>query len=224
MHYNFDIVILADGDYPSHALPLKVLREARLLVCCDNAGRRLIESMGRVPDAIVGDGDSLPEEFKERYCGIWHQVDEQDYNDLTKATRHAIAMVKERCDKESMVDEERSIRIAYLAATGKREDHSLGNISLMNFYRREFSVVPVMITDYGVFTAHEGRAELSTFVRQQVSIFNMTATTMSSEGLRWPISAYKEWWMGTLNEALGEKVVILADGEYIVFRTHEVKG
>lgn len=207
----YDVVILADGDFPSHPLPLKVLDEAKCLVCCDNAGRRLIEDKGRIPDAIVGDGDSLPQSFKEKYSAIYHQIDEQDYNDLTKATRYALSLFPEK-----------TLRIAYLGTTGKREDHTLGNISLMSFYRREFSIEPTLITDYGILTAHEGDNTFASFPRQQVSIFNLTCSSLSSENLRWPAYATRELWQGTLNEALSDSFSIHSDGEYLVFRSlHE---
>lgn len=210
----FDVVILADGEFPFHEIPLKVLDEASFLICCDNAGKRLIEMSGRVPDAIVGDGDSLPVEFKERYSDIYHQVDEQDYNDLTKATRYAIG-VKGGAG--------RPLRVAYVGATGKREDHTIGNVSLMEFYRRELGVEPVMITDYGVFAPYCGDAVIPAFKGQQVSVFNLTSKRMSSEGLKWNIGTYNEWWQGTLNEALGDSVAIHSDGAYIVYLTHDRK-
>lgn len=213
MHY--DIVILADGDFPTHPIAKRILDEASILVCCDNAGRKLIESLGRIPDAIVGDGDSLPSEFKEEYSNIYHQVDEQDYNDLTKATRYVV---------ENYKKEGKKLNVAYLGASGKREDHTIGNVSLMEFYRREMEIIPAMITDFGIFTPHHGDDIIQTFQRQQVSIFNLSSTNMSSKGLKWEISSYAEWWQGTLNEALSDSISIYADGSYIVYLTHEAKG
>lgn len=119
----FDAVVLCDGDYPSHAVALSILQHANYLVCCDGAGMHYILH-GGTPDAIVGDGDSLPDDFKRRYADLVHLVDEQDDNDQTKATRF--------CMKQGMR------RIAYLGCTGKREDHTLCNISLIMRYMREW--------------------------------------------------------------------------------------
>lgn len=85
-----------------------------------------------LPDAIVGDGDSLPQQFKDRYKDIIHYVAEQDYNDLTKATRFFLEHYRSPSTKHP--------RICYIGCTGKREDHTLGNISLPTFYRQEFGV------------------------------------------------------------------------------------
>ena len=77
---SFDAVVLCDGDYPSHAVALSILQHAKYLVCCDGAGMHYILH-GVTPDAIVGDCDSLPDDFKRRYADLAHLVDEQDDND-----------------------------------------------------------------------------------------------------------------------------------------------
>ena len=47
----------------------------------------LIEHGKLKPHAIIGDGDSLPQAFKEQYKDILHVVEElSNDNDLTKAT------------------------------------------------------------------------------------------------------------------------------------------
>ncbi|WP_129640532.1 motility associated factor glycosyltransferase family protein [Phocaeicola dorei] len=53
-----ETIILADGDFPSHPLALEWLRQCPYVVCCDGAANTYIRS-GRMPEAIVGDGDSL---------------------------------------------------------------------------------------------------------------------------------------------------------------------
>ncbi len=51
-------VLLANGDFPRHPVPLTILRRAGSLICCDGAAANL--PAGIEPDAVVGDGDSLP--------------------------------------------------------------------------------------------------------------------------------------------------------------------
>ena len=203
-----DGVILGDGDYPCHPLALSLLHRAPYICCCDGAGAQLIAHGGR-PDAIVGDGDSLSMEFQQRFADILHLVDEQDDNDLTKATRH--------CIRQGLR------RLAYLGATGKREDHTLGNISLLARYTLEMDVEGMMITDYGYFVAAQGRRTFGTFARQQVSIFNLGCSHLSGKGFRWQPYSYTSLWQGTLNEAVGNEVVLDGDGSYLVFRTFDAK-
>lgn len=203
-----DCVILGAGDFPTHGVPLSLLRNAKYLCCCDGASTCLIEK-GIVPQAIVGDGDSLNRAFKERYQSILHIISEQEDNDLTKATRFCKALGHRK--------------IAYLGATGRREDHTIGNVSLLARYLHYLELQPIMFTDYGVFIPCEGTVNLKTYARQQISVFNMTCKKLSSKGLVYPAYATEEWWQGTLNEAIGGEISINGDGLYIVYMTYEVK-
>ena len=45
-------VIFADGEAPSHEVPLSILRNAEKVVACDGAWRTAVK-LGRVPDAVV---------------------------------------------------------------------------------------------------------------------------------------------------------------------------
>lgn len=206
----FDAVILADGDFPTNAIPLGILNKAKYLVCCDGAGAKAIEH-GIMPTAVVGDGDSLPQSVREILGERLHIVTEQDYNDLTKATRFVLANIP---DAKNM---------AYLATTGKREDHTLGNISLMAFYAEEFGMTPTLVTDHGSFSVACGKQKFESFEGQQVSIFNLSCSQLSGTGFRWQLYAYKMLWQGTLNEAVGNEVEIDGDGTYMVFRTYQRK-
>lgn len=206
----FDAVILADGDFPTNAIPLGILNKANYLVCCDGAGAKAIEH-GIMPTAVVGDGDSLPKDIKSMLGDKFHYVSEQDYNDLTKATRYVLATIPT------------ARRIAYIGATGKREDHTLGNISLMAFYAEEFGITPTLVTDHGSFSVACGKQKFESFEGQQVSIFNLSCSLLSGTGFRWQPYAYKMLWQGTLNEAVGNEVEIDGDGTYMVFRTYQRK-
>ena len=53
--------ILAAGSPPSHEVPMRIFRKAERLIACDGAWRTAME-LGRHPDAVVGDGDSLGDE------------------------------------------------------------------------------------------------------------------------------------------------------------------
>lgn len=205
---HFDAVILADGEFPTADIPLQILREAKYLCCCDGAAAKAI-AQGFMPDAIVGDGDSLTPEFKTRYAAIIHLESEQEDNDLTKASRFCIA---------------KGFRhIAYLAATGKREDHTIGNIFLLPRYVLQFGITPEIYTDHGWFSVINGTAELPSFPGQQVSIFNITGKKVEGEGFTWPPYTYNELWQGTLNEAKSDRILLKTDGIMIVFRTYLAK-
>lgn len=201
--------ILAAGTFPTHPYPVSLLKEAEFLCCCDGAAQALIESELRMPDAIVGDGDSLPEAFREQYHDILHLVSEQDDNDLTKATRFCI--------------QQGYTHITYLGTMGRREDHAIGNFALLMHFFRDFGIHPTFVTDYGTFTPCHGSSTFPTEPRQQVSIFNFSCQHLTGAGLRWPPYPFTELWQGTLNEATGSSVTFHGDGYYMVYTTFEKK-
>lgn len=200
MSETFDAVIIANGQFPTHEVPLRVLRQASYVVCCDGA-----ISHFPMADVIVGDGDSVPEEYRD----LLVQIHEQDDNDLTKATRY--------CIKQGYR------KLAYLGATGLREDHTLGNIGLLMRYYSQMGVDGTMFTDHGIFTPAYGNRTFRSKKGQQISIFNFGCKRLESEGLRWNSYAYDEWWQGTLNEAIGDSFSFRADGYYMVYQTYDVK-
>ena len=79
-----EAVILANGDYPTHPIPLQILANAPYIICCDGGADAYIDR-GNVPDVIIGDGDSLSKENRRKYSHILHCVSDQETNDQTKA-------------------------------------------------------------------------------------------------------------------------------------------
>lgn len=197
-------VILAAGDYPTATTPLQVLERAKYVVCCDGGADAYIER-GGIPDAIVGDGDSLSKKNRTRFASIIHYSPDQETNDQTKAVEYLIS--------RGHTD------IAIVGATGKREDHTLGNIALLAEYQRK-GVRVRMYTDYGIFRPCSGRASFASHKGQAVSIFNISAKGLRSTGLEYPIYDFTSLWQGTLNRSLGDEFEILAEGDYILFMTY----
>ena len=197
----FDAVIVAGGEFPTAPQPLEILQSAPYVVCCDGAADRYIAT-GRVPDAIVGDGDSISAENREKFAHLLHIISEQESNDQTKAVRYLL--------------EHGMRRIAIVGATGRREDHTIGNISLLIEYARAGCQVR-SFTDHGMFVPCNGTTTHKCRKGQQVSIFSITARDLSAEGLLYPIYDFNNWWQGTLNECTGEEFTINANGEYLLF-------
>lgn len=109
MFGKYSCVVVANGLFPSGEPALRALREAKYVVACDGAVMAL--ERVRIPDVVVGDLDSLPEEVRRRYAGRLHRVEDQETNDLTKAMKFA----KDAGFREVLI----------LGATGLREDHAL---------------------------------------------------------------------------------------------------
>ncbi len=195
----FDAVIVANGEFPTHTEVLKVLQESTFVVACDGAVKHVPQA-----DVVIGDGDSIPPDSRDRLI----QVDEQEDNDLTKATRYCM---------KHLAHPGRPLSIAYLGTTGKREDHTLGNIALLMRYYREWQIEGRILTDSGIFIPAQGDRSFDSKAGQQVSIFNFGCRSLSSDGLKWDAYAYQEMWQGTLNEALTDHFTIHADGYYMVY-------
>ena len=207
-------VILADGEAPSHEVPLSFLRYAKTVVACDGAWRTAVKK-GRIPDAVVGDGDSLSSEDLaelERLCVPVFVDAEQDTNDLCKAFRYVMRSGT-------------AGRIVILGATGKREDHSIGNI----FHLADFAEVHPdvrIVTDSGTFEPlmPPGREwDCDSKVGRPISVFaTHPETIMTSDGLKWPLDGvrFDTLWRGTLNRIVSTRFSIRTDRPVIIFRPH----
>ena len=177
-----------DGDFPSHRVPLNILENAGTIVCCDGAAAKLI-SYGIIPNAIVGDMDSLSLELQQRHKELIHRDDNQETNDLTKAFEYTLLLKPDK--------------IFILGATGAREDHTLGNISLISQYQERTDAEIEMYTNCGKFIAINKTSTILLSPGSQISIFSLdTNTRIVSQGLKYPLNdvVFDSWWKGTLNE------------------------
>ena len=203
MHIPHDIeaVVLANGDYPFADVPFQLLKRAPYVVCCDGGANEYIER-GCLPNIIIGDGDSLSETNRLKYAVLIYHNPDQETNDQTKAVQYLLSKGKRK--------------IAIVGATGKREDHTIGNVSLLMEYMRMGAEVR-SYTDYGVFVPCKDTCVFECRPGQQVSIFNFTAKGLKSKGLAYPIYDFTSWWQGTLNRCTNTSFTIEAEGEYLVF-------
>lgn len=193
-----ETAIIANGKFPDHPIPVGYLLNAKRVICCDGAADSLID-FGLEPFAIVGDCDSvnkkIAERFKER---LFINID-QETNDLTKAVNWS--------------SERGYNNIVILGATGKREDHTLGNISLLAEYIRILTVK--MVTDSGTLIPVITSCKLESEKGQQVSVFSIDpCTKITSAGLKYKLEKKKlsNWWTATLNEAEGNSFTLEFEG------------
>jgi len=204
---NFKTVILADGSFPEHAIPLSFLKKADRIICCDGATSNLL-NYGLEPDYIVGDLDSISEALKERFSPTLFPNPDQETNDLTKSVHFCT---------EHHWDE-----ITILGASGKREDHTLGNLSLLADYAEKIKVQ--LLTDYGVFVPQLESTSYESYPGQQVSIFSLSPTTLlTTHHLVYPLKerSLSSWWQGTLNEAESDFFTIeMTEGKILIFRNY----
>ena len=203
-------VIICNGDFPRKEYPRYLIKTADLIVCCDGALQTFLRhSAGifgelRSPDAVIGDMDSLNPALREKYSHIIIHDPDQETNDQTKAFNYIISNFKDIS----------SIHI--IGATGKRVEHTVGNISLLMEYARTYDLEALgtsvdMVYDYGTVCAVTDTAEIHCGKGRKVSIFSPDNTLrIHSEGLEWQTEGviFDNWWKATLNIA-SEDVVKL---------------
>jgi thiamine pyrophosphokinase len=177
------------------------MKEAKYVVCCDGAANEYL-NRGLRPWRVVGDCDSLSPEATQIFKDIVRRNPDQETNDQTKAITYL-------ADKGLR-------RIAIVAATGRREDHTLGNISLLIEYMRQGLDVRIY-TDYGVFIPCQDTCTFECPIGTAISIFSFGTQGMTAEGLRYPLRDFTSWWQGTLNTADAPTFTIGCKGEYLVY-------
>jgi thiamine pyrophosphokinase len=190
MKHRQSIVILANGRFPSGRQPMGLLQGAERIICCDGAADKLI-AYGLSPHVIIGDLDSLSPEAREHYASILIHSGGQDTNDLTKAVNYCI--------------ESGYPSLTILGATGLREDHTLGNISLMLEYFPDIEVQ--IISDYGSFFLVQSGEKVQCHTGEKISIFSVdNRVRVSGSGLKYPLNDLQlsNWFTASLNEATSE--------------------
>lgn len=202
--YTPEVMVLANGSFPTRGEALSLMeswRDGSLscpLVCCDGAVNKLLEYTDRLPDVVVGDLDSILPIYKEQLRDRLHHVCEQDTNDLTKAMRYIHAHFG-KC------------RVAILGASGGREDHALGILSLLPGYMPLCTELR-MVTDHGIFLVLEDTHDIEVSVGQQLSVFSFVPQPLTMTGVHWPLieATLPELWCGTLNRADAALVHVVA--------------
>ncbi|HEU5310813.1 MAG TPA: thiamine diphosphokinase [Candidatus Eisenbacteria bacterium] len=121
-------VILANGTPPSRATLKDALRRATLFVCADG-GSDTARRYGEIPDAIVGDLDSISKESLAVFREITTIPNaDTEHTDTEKAIDWVLA--------RGSFDE-----ILLLGASAGRLDHVLGHLSLLHRYRGRVRLV-----------------------------------------------------------------------------------
>lgn len=197
-------VIIGNGDFPRKEYPLYLLQAADLVVCCDGALRPYLRFCAKSgnpekrPDAVIGDMDSLSVKLREAYRDIVVHIPEQETNDQTKAFHYILEHFPE-------VD-----TIHILGATGRREAHTIGNLSLLMEYAKELEaagrngISVEIVSDFSTAFAVTGSCSLTVGKGRAISVFSPdNSLTIKSKGLHWPTDGvvFDIWWKATLNRA-----------------------
>ncbi len=198
------VAVIAAGSFPRKAYPRYLAGTADRVVVCDGALEAWLKAFpGREPDAVVGDMDSIPQALAKRFAHILHPESEQETNDLSKAIRYILSNIPDASE------------IHIIGGTGKREDHTVGNLSLLMEYASLYGLSGLsevsldLVSDTCTAFAVTDTCSLAVGEGRSISLFSPdNSLKITSEGLVWPTDGvvFDNWWKATLNKASADVV------------------
>jgi thiamine pyrophosphokinase len=187
-------VTLAGGG-PFSARDLKLaLARAPVPVAADGGADRLLR-FGVMPEAVIGDMDSLSAEAKAQIpASRQHLLAEQATTDFDKALRSLVSPL-----------------VLALGFAGARLDHGLAAFSTL-VARAERRCILIGPRDLAF--AAPPRLELELVPGEPLSLFPLARVSGRSEGLEWPIAGLTfapDGMIGTSNRVVARRVVLEFD-------------
>ena len=172
----------------------QALAVGSLLVAADG-GAEIALSRGVVPDAVIGDFDSLADHVRERLPPdrLYH-VPEQESTDFDKALRHIDAPL-----------------VLAVGFTGRRIDHELATY---NALARHAGRRTIVIGGHDICFHLPAELELELPVGTRLSLFPLARMRCFSSGLTWPTEGLildPIGRVGTSNSVASDTVVLRPD-------------
>jgi thiamine pyrophosphokinase len=199
------VVIVGNGEFPAHPIPLNHLKNAGTIICADGGADQLI-SYNLTPNAIIGDMDSTKLR-KDDFKGAWISSPNQNRTDLQKTLDWCIA--------NNLND------VTVLGTMGRREDHSLGNLHVLDEFSQKLKMK--FVTNYAVIHSFKGKRTFSSLIGQQISIVAIeNIQAISTVGLKYELKnkSFPPACNGISNEAIGEIFTIKSTEPIWLFINH----
>jgi len=193
------IIIFANGNLPYPERAHTLIHPDDFILCADG-GTRHVLALGLVPNVIVGDMDSLPENFSPSTFNGEFVLFPKDKNetDLELAINHAITLSPHQ--------------ILILAALGGRMDQTLANIALLS--NLQLATFDVRLTD-GVeeifFCRDQAKVEGRSGDIVSLIPWQGEVTGVFTENLRWHLhheTLYPEKTRGISNEMTADVATV----------------
>lgn len=170
-------LIVAAGDIPSKELFTEKYNQCQLRIAADN-GLHVFYKYGLKPDVIIGDFDSS-------------QDDERNYFISNGSSFVELEVEKNMTDTEAAIDLARSRGfddIVLLGATGKRIDHLISNLTLLNGANENGYNLVIEDNEHEIYVA-DGEFIIEGFKGQTVSLFPVenSARVCAADGLYYPL-------------------------------------
>ena len=143
------------------------------LICADGGANSAIK-LGLVPDAIVGDLDSISDAALKEFKSVSKiiRLKRQNDTDVEKCLKYSIS---KKCDEALLV-----------GATGNRLDHTFCNLGIVIKF---FSQIKIsLIAENSFLRAYSGSIELKTFPGETISLYGISPKTkITSKGLKFEL-------------------------------------
>lgn len=165
-------LIIANGDPPKKQRLELLVKRAGIVICADGGANAALK-MGVTPDVIVGDLDSIHAEALVKFRKVPIHEDRDDQTtDLEKAIAWAV---------ESKYD-----HITVVGASGKRLDHSVGNLGVLRKFYPD--AIILFVDDWGEL-CYVGREH--TFEAQKRDVVSLIPLNrcegVSTQGLKYAL-------------------------------------
>ena len=198
-------VLLVNGEFPTNPVPLRFLNSAETIICTDGSADKLL-AHGRTPDVIIGDMDSTKLK-KDDFKGIWISSQNQNKTDFQKTLDWCIA--------NNLND------VTILGTMGRREDHSLGNLHVLDEFSQKLKMK--FVTNYAVIHSFKGKRTFSSLIGQQISIVAIEhVRSISTSGLKYELNneQFSPACNGISNEAKNDEFSINTSHSVWLFINH----
>jgi len=202
----YDVLLLVNGEMGIREKTVLNTVNWKVLIVTDGAVSHA-RNLGLKPDILIGDFDSVCGADRADYQeSQWLKRPSDEIGDLEKALMY--------CVDQSLQS------IMVMGFTGKRIDHTLGNISVLIRYHHKLRMT--LQTSFGELFIVQDSLQWSTRQGQPISLIPFgKADGVKTHGLKYPLKGatlalgMRE---GTSNEALGESVAVsIKSGTLLVF-------
>ncbi|MEM9717220.1 MAG: thiamine diphosphokinase [Pseudomonadota bacterium] len=137
------------------------------LICADSGADQALK-LGRQPDAVIGDLDSISDAARAAFGDVIHEVAEQDSTDFEKCL--------------NAIDAPFIFGFGFL---GRRMDHTIASLSILSKYHS----TPIALVGQGDVTlCLSGEVTIPVKPGSTVGILPWPAAVCESDGLRWELN------------------------------------
>jgi len=167
-------IILANGKPPKKSIITFFQRNGYSKIICADGGANSALKMGLIPDAIIGDLDSISSEAINEFKSVSKiiRIRRQNDTDVEKCLKYAI---RKKYDEALL-----------LGATGNRLDHTFCNIGIVLKFFPKIKIS--LIAEDSFLKAYTGNVELKTFPGETISLYGIsTRTKITSNGLKYEL-------------------------------------